>query len=475
MKNTKRSILVVLLSLWSFFSYAQYNISIEIQDTKTDTLLMGYFWHGGTYSLDTAINKKDKFVFKHKTKTLDDGIYFFSNTNGRYCEFLINKDQNIHFKTKDENWIKNMQVKGSESERVYFDYLKKSDSLGGLYSQIIKGRETISKKEYDEKIKILTEKNDSLKQDFIKKYPNHLLTKILMCTQPLKIPHFDTIYTSNGNVDTIQMQKVGFCWYKKHYFDNVDFSCGALLNTYKQVFMDSYNKYWDNVMKYEKADSILYYADYWISKATDQKMFEFLVRDITTRYLQSPVMGHDKVYVGMVDRYLKTNKYNALSPSDMETNIHRADVWRNLLLGETIPDIACPIGEENTAWHHLNELENKYKILVFWSIECGHCTTEIPRLMEFYKQYGRMYNVGIFGVHTEGDIKERDKFLKKNDIHWTNVNGLFANYDWREYFDIEKTPVVYILDKQNKILAKNISIDNIKQIMDILENGGFDL
>jgi thiol-disulfide isomerase/thioredoxin len=471
----KRIGVLVLMCCCVLVSKAQYNISIEIENTKTDTLLMGYFWHGGTYALDTAINKKNKFVFKDKTKKLEDGIYFFSNMDGRYCEFLIDSDQDIRFRTKDENWIKNMEVKGSEREKVYFEYLQKSDSLAGVYSKIVNGREKIQKEEYDTKIKTLTEENDRLKQEFIKNNPNHLLTKILTCTQPLKMPKFDTIYKKDGSVDTLETQNRGFCWYKKHYFDNVDFSCGALLNTYKQVFMDYYNRYWDNVMKYEKADSILYYASYWIDKATDKKMFEFLVRDITTRYLQSGVMGHDKVYVGMVEKYLKTGKYTALSPSDMQTNIERADKWKNLLIGQTVPDIACPEGGEETPWHHLGELENKYKILVFWSIDCGHCTTEIPHLNDFYKEYGKTYNIGIFAVHTEGEIENRDEFLKKNDIHWVSVNGLFANLDWREYFDIEKTPVVYVLDKKNKILAKNIPIDNLKKVFEVLENGGFDL
>ncbi|MBR1627181.1 MAG: redoxin domain-containing protein [Bacteroidales bacterium] len=470
------NIVLALLAVTNCFSVkAQYDITIEIKNFKTDTLLMGYFWHGGPYALDTSVNSNGKFAFRKKNKTLEDGIYFFSDTKGRYCEFLICKDQNLKFKTSDEDWIKNMKVKGSKNEEVYFDYLVKSDDLGKQYQLAVGNRESISKQEYEDKVKILTERNDSLKNDFIKNYPDHILSKILLCTQPLNVPEFPIIYKEDGSVDSVAVQHERFCWYKLHYFDNIDFGCGALLNTHKKIFMDNYERYWQEVMKYEKADSILYYAEYWINKATDKKMFEFLVKDITTRYLQSPVMGHDKVYVGMVDKYLKTGKYTALTPSDIDANIQRADTWRNLLIGKTVPDLACPENDDKSAWHHLDELQSKYKILVFWSIECGHCTTEIPKLNEFYKAYHKIYDLEVFAVHTEGDTKARDEFIENNGITWINTNGLFASYDWREYFNIEKTPVVYILDSYDKILAKHIPIDNLKQVMDVLERGGFDL
>ncbi len=466
----------VLVSLISPIVKAQYEITFEIKNTTTDTLLLGYYWHGGTYAIDTAINNnKGKFVFKNKTKQLEQGVFFVTDTKGHYCDFIITKEKNLKFKTEDAAWLKNLSVKGSKDEELYIDYMQKSDSLGSLYKEIIAGRETISKDEYDTKLKKFKDENDSLKNAFIKNHPDHLLAKILLAAKPIVVPQSETIYKQDGSVDSIKMQNNRFCYYKRHYFDNVDLTCDALLNTNKQVFIDNYNNYWENVMKYEKADSILYYAEYWINKTGNGKMFDFFVRDISSRYLQSPIMGHDKVYVGMVDKYLKTGKFTGLAPSDMEQNINRADKWRNLLLGQTVPDLACPEGEEGSKWRHLDEFKTKYKILVFWAASCGHCTTEIPKLFEFYKQYRGQYNLEVFAVHTEGEIKERDTFLDKYGINWVNVNGLIATYDWREYFDVEKTPIIYILDANNKILAKNIAADNVKQVMDILENGGFDL
>ncbi|MBR1775227.1 MAG: redoxin domain-containing protein [Bacteroidales bacterium] len=476
MKFCKCTVVCFLLTVClNFMAKAQYDITLEIKNCTSDTILMGYYRFGGTYAADTAVNNKGKFVFKNKKKTLEDGIYFFTDNQGHFCEFLMMKDRNLKFKTDNDNWTLNLEVKGSKDEELYVDFITKSENFGKQYKQILNGRESVGKQEYENEMKILVQKNDSLKEDFIQKHPNHLLSKILLAAKPVEPPDFPMVFTPEGKADSNAWRMQGFYWYKQHYFDNVDLSCDALLNTNKQIFIDNYNYYWETVMKYEKADSILYYADYWISKTGNGKMFNFFVKDISTRYLQSPIMGHDKVYVGMMDRYLKTGKYTDLVPSDIENNIHRADIWRNLLIGKQIPDLACPDSTSESAWHHLDELKTKYKFLVFWSATCGHCTTEIPKLFEFYKQYKKTYDFDVFAVHTEGEISEMKDFIDKHGINWINVNGLIANYDWREYFNIEKTPVIYILNSNDEILAKNIPVDNLKQIMDVLEKGGFDL
>jgi len=261
-------------------------------------------------------------------------------------------------------------------------------------------------------------------------------------------------------------------YYKKHYFDNMDLSCDALLRTPKEIFAIPYNNFWENLMKYEKADSLIYYADSLIAKTVEGgEMYKYIVNDVTKRYLTDNVMGHDKVYVAMVNKYFKTGKVTWMHPSDVEMNIQRAEKWEKILVGKTIPDLACPIGDENSTWYRLGDLNNRYRILIFWSIECGHCTKEIPQLVEFYNNNKEKYDIGMFGVHTEGDLEQMKEFCQKHNVRWINTNGLYANYDWREYFDIEKTPVVFILDNKNKILAKNVSIETLSQIMDLLEKG----
>lgn len=476
MKKTKSLIALIFAYLVTSVSvFAQYDISFEIKNCKEDTLLLGYYYLDGTFAIDTATNDKGKFRFKDKKRTLEKGLYFITNNKGRNCEFLISGEQDLKFKTLDSSWPDNLECTNSKNEQTYIEYLKKSNALGKEFHELTRQKNILDTKTYSDKLHQLSSENDKLKEDFIRENPNHLLSKILSAAKPVSVPEFQTIYKADGTIDSVEMRHRGYYWYKNHYFDNIDLNENGLLRTPKAVFYSNFMNYWENVLKYEKADSVLHYADYWINKAQDKKMYNFMVYEITKHYLQDNIMGHDKIYVGMVENYFKSGKYDGLSVSDMEMNIKRADTWSNLLIGKTIPNLACVQDDSNSVWHHLDETKAKYKVLIFWSVECSHCTIEIPQIAEKYDENKQKYNMEIFSVHTEGEVDEMKKFLQEKNIHWINTNGLYANYNWREYFDIEKTPVIYILDSNNKILAKNLSANNLWQVLDILENGGFEL
>jgi hypothetical protein len=71
------------------------------------------------------------------------------------------------------------------------------------------------------------------------------------------------------------------------------------------------------------------------------------------------------------------------------------------------------------------------------------------------------------------------RFLKNKKIEdWLNVADIsfddevnpLANSDWRDKYDIYSTPVVYLLDKEKRILAKRINHDQLKEIILRLED-----
>jgi hypothetical protein len=56
-------------------------------------------------------------------------------------------------------------------------------------------------------------------------------------------------------------------------------------------------------------------------------------------------------------------------------------------------------------------------------------------------------------------------------LDWINVyDGVHYN-NLKDKYDIYSTPVIYILDKDKKIKAKRIDVDQIKTILTALEKG----
>lgn len=471
MKYLKKYTLLLLIVLLNQQVFAQYDIKVEISDSKDTALILGHYYLDKTYALDTAWNKNNTFHFKSKDKKLDSGIYFLSNLSGRFVEILIQNENKIRLKTKEENWNKFMQVKsGSEELKAYYNYMQHTEQIQEKAKELMEQK--VEKEVYDKELKELSLVNDSIKQAFIKKYPDYLLSKVFNATKPITIPDFAMPTKEDGTPDSLAWNAQRWYYYKNHYFDNIDLSCAGLLRTPKMVFFQNYNRYWDDVMKYERTDTIIDYAHKVIAQAKDSKgMKRFLIHNITERYLQSPYMGHDKIYVELIKAYYETGIADWVSPSDMEKNIERAHKWENILLGKQVPDLACMDSAE--VWHSTRDCNKEFKILLFWSPGCGHCSVEVPKYSKFYKEKKDIYSFEVFAINTESDLEAWKKFIREKDLQWINLNGLVANYDWREYFDIEKTPIMFILDKDNKIVAKNVPADNIEQIIKAVKEGKF--
>ena len=55
------------------------------------------------------------------------------------------------------------------------------------------------------------------------------------------------------------------------------------------------------------------------------------------------------------------------------------------------------------------------------------------------------------------------------DINHDDEGNPVASSDWRDKYDIYSTPVLYLLDKDKKIIAKRISYKQITEIIGRIE------
>ena len=88
-------------------------------------------------------------------------------------------------------------------------------------------------------------------------------------------------------------------------------------------------------------------------------------------------------------------------------------------------------------------------------------------------------SIKTFAVATEFDKSEWKNFINtKNTGEWINVADInhdadgnpVASSDWRDKYDIYSTPVIYLLDKDKKIIAKRISYKQITEIVTSLKD-----
>ena len=143
--------------------------------------------------------------------------------------------------------------------------------------------------------------------------------------------------------------------------------------------------------------------------------------------------------------------------------------------------------DTNGIIHKLYDVEAKYTLLIFFGPDCGHCKKELPKVKKVvdsltaapkFLSPHKSVDVKVYAVQTEFDKKKWEKFIVNQGIgDWINVGDILkdpdgnpaASSNWRDQYDIYSTPVIYLLDKDKKILAKRISYKQISEIIKRLE------
>ena len=113
----------------------------------------------------------------------------------------------------------------------------------------------------------------------------------------------------------------------------------------------------------------------------------------------------------------------------------------------------------------LSALDAEYTLLVFWSIQCPHCTEMMPKLKTLYEQQRpRRFEVVAFALDTVQTAWSA--LIKEQKLNWTNISDMkgFAGKPADDY-NIYATPTMFLLDREKKILAKPISYRELEQAL----------
>ncbi len=495
-------ILTFVFCFSTFYATSQsgYEIKINLKNCNDTIAFLTYYQLDKNYVKDTCTQiKNGKIIFKGKGK-LDKGIYsLISQQKSVYFDFFID-DETQNLELKNDLGVANIDgltAVNSKRENDFFDYIKFINQQNKEFTDYKSSIKILTKKDtllLNDKQKQLDDKVRVYEEGFFEKNKGTYIGDVLNIKMEKLLK--DIPKASNGRPDSLAVYK----YYKNHYWENIDFKDDTTMRN--PFLFPKLKRYFESVVV-THPDSVCVEVDKILDKTKPNSLFyKLMLAHLTYSYETNNIMGFDKVFVHIIDKYFKTGKATGIYNDEdvISKIIKRAESLRPLLVGAVAPDLSmikasdyevmkkmgfgtaktseevtkvfyANVNQLNKMFCHLNSITADFIILVFWDVDCGHCQKEIPKLIELYNKLKKENkDVKVYSVYT---LHEGDKYLKYIDEHklndWINV------YDGAHYnnvvvkYDVYSTPVIYVLDKNRVIKAKRIGTEQIENVINVME------
>ena len=459
----KNLLIVVFFILISSVSYGQaakgYEIDITITGLQDSTIFIAYHLGDKQYIKDTLkLDKAGRTIASGK-ENLPQGIYMVVLPGKKYFEFLITNNQTFALSCSYENYFSTLKFKGSEENSAFVEYQKKWLSLQQQAMSI--GKRIQDNKSNKDSLQVLNsiqkQQEETMKaylKGVIKANNNNLLSVLVKALLPLEVPEYK-VPMGVRNPDSVRWVW-NYNYNKNHFFDNVNLTDERLLRT--PILHARLKAFFTNVV-IQLPDSINKEIDK-ITRLTskNRSVFQFVAVFLFNHFRESEIMGHDAVMVKLADDIYLSGKADWVTKEFKDDLKRQIDLIRPNLIGLKAENLI--MDSYKGIFVSLHDIEKDFTILYFWEPDCGHCKETTPKLRTYYEK-AKNENIEIFAVCTTADKAKWSKYIEDNKLTWINGWDPERKSHFDYFYNVQATPMVYVLDKDKKIIAKKISVEDV--------------
>jgi thiol-disulfide isomerase/thioredoxin len=443
-------------------------ISITLTPLKNCWVYIGSYYGKGKALVDSAyLNEKSMGVFKGNK--LVGGIYFIVSPKMTILfEFLVDSKQQFNI-VGDTLQKEKVLITGSQDNELFKNYLIFSTERGKIMQDQEAAYHQAKTNADSTKYKNLIMQGDKelqvYREDLIKKYPTSLLA---MLFNTMKRPTVPAVPVVKGKPDSLYPYR----FVKDHFWDDVVFNDDRLLRTpFFESKLDDYFKYYVSPEPDSLIDEVKFML---LSAKTGKEIYPYLLTKFTNKYISPEFMGQDKVFLYLFENFYAKGDTVLLNAASKKTITERAySLMANQLGLPAAPlELTDTLGK-NTS---LYGIKAPFTVVAFWDPNCGHCKEEIPRLDSMYRAKWQAMGVAIYAVNIyENENVAWKKFLNdKNLRNWYHVfqtksaraaEEKAGQPSYKQLYDVFKTPTLYLLDKDKRIIAKQLSIQQFDDLI----------
>lgn len=465
--NSMHCLRITFLLLFSLFTLTtlqaqkvkDYEYIFKVKGLKEgDTTMLAYYLGTKQYIKDTMIVPKSGIV-TYKGSELDGGIYLFVVPGMKYFEFLA-VEPKVSMETDLAEMVPAMKVKTSTENTIFFEYLKFIEVKHKESEKLKLEKDNPSttperKAEIEKTLASMDKEVVAMRDKVINEHKGKFVSKLLYASMEPEVPK------APEGMSPEDVKKYQFHEYKRNYLKYVDFSDDRLLRT--PIIQNRIKEYLNRLTVQHPDSIILSIEDVMKLASANKEVFKFCVITITNMWANSKQMCFDKIYVHMAGTYYVSGRADWVDSTQMSKIKDR--YYKMLYNNCDRKAVNLVMKDVNDQPKNLYEVDAKYTVLVFWAWDCGHCKKEMPQLAEFLKEY-KQHGVKVFAVSTKEELDKWKDFIKEKGMEdFINVADPENKTNFRVFYDIYSTPVIYLLDKDKKIMAKRLDIFNLKKFL----------
>ena len=464
----RKLIFSILLSLVPVFLSGQlkngYEINITIMDLQDSTVFLAYHLGDKQYIKDTVkLDRSGNGIFRGQ-QTLPQGIYMIVLPGRKYFEILISDNQRFSLSCTFSNYFNTLKFTGSKENSAFVEYQKNWVTM--QQTAIAISKRIQNNKQNNDSLKILgsvqklqEENMKAYLKSVVKANEGNFLGTLVKGLLPIDIPKF-TIPIGYKNPDSIRWV-LNYNYNKDHFFDNIDLNDERLIRT--PLLYSRLDSFFTNVL-IQSPDTINKEIDKLINKcSSNYKMFQFVSVYLFNHFRESEIMGHDAVMVKIADDIYLSGKADWVTREFKDDLRKQIDLIRPNLIGKKAENMV--MDSYKGIFVSLYDVEKDFTVLYFWEPNCGHCQEATPKLKAYYDK-PKDYSLEVFAVCTTADKEKWTKYIEDNKITW--INGWdpkrISHFDF--YYNVQSTPTIYVLDKNKKIIAKKLAVEEIGPFID---------
>ena len=471
MKNILAT-LMACLCLLNAYPQGGYSINLHLKPYTGGKVYLGYYYGKIKALADSAtLDAGGNCVFTGKDK-LTGGVYFIvSPSRSILFELLIDSSEHFSIQADTTRLPGSIVFTGSPENDVFLAYTRFTQTKGAAITATQKelgsARTHTDSARIKEKLKQENGELQHYREQLETQYPHSLLATLFHLLKEPVVP--PATQQPGGKYDS----NYAYHYYKTHYWDGVDFTDERLTRT--PVFEPRLDRYYHDLVP-PQADSIEQEADMMLLQARVSKpMFQYLMVYFVQKYVNPEYMGQDAVFVHLFEKYINTGETEFFTEKYRKFLNDRAYSLMANLIGE--PAANLEMVDTAGAARPLYGVNAPFIVICFWDATCSHCKETVPRLDSMFQAKWKQEGVKLYGVMVDGGREAWLQFIKDHNLtDWIHVYETKEHQDsvekagqpgFRQLYDVYQTPILYLLDKDKRIIAKKLSYQQLDEVISL--------